>query len=154
MHEVVRYAAIRALAVSRESIQDVQALLEPFARWVKLDLHLHVIFACVEEVVHFARRYCYALPGRQHDLADGLGEDAHIAFLCCKRLRIGAVPMCRILSAWCNRDCKQGVFSVRFAAVFLEDCPVSGHRRPDSATSIVDNARRCLAEILVCDIGW
>ena len=141
MHQAVGGAAIRALAVSRKSIEDIQPLLEPFPRGAQLDLHLDVLVARVEEMVHLPGRHRGALAGRQHHPARRRGVDADGAFLGGEGFRVGAVPVGYVLPARRDGHGQKRVFAAGLAPVFFENGPVFGEWVPDLSTGVVEHSR-------------
>ena len=150
MHQAVRDAAIRALTVPRQSIQDIQALLKPFRRGPQLDFHHDVRVARVEEIVRLAGRHRGALAGRQHHRARRLEVDTDDAFLRGEGFRVGAVPVSDILSARRDGDGQERVFAGGLAAVFFENGPVFGEWVPDLAAGGVVHSRW---DIIGCSVA-
>ncbi len=153
MHKVVGYATVRALAISRKPVQDIQRFLEPFPRGAQRDLHLDVLVARVEEIMHLARRHSDALAGRQHDSAGGLGVDAHVAFFGREGFRVGAVPVRRVPTARRDGYAQQGVLAVGLAAIFLKDGLVFCDGCPDSAAGVCGHPGWDLGDIFGFDVA-
>ena len=153
MHQAVGYSTLRALAVSRKPIQDIEPFLEPLSRGVKLDLHLNVLVARVEEVMHLSRRHRGGLSGRQHHLARGHGIKADNAFFGLECFRVGAVPVCRVPSARRDGYGQEGVFAVGLSPVFFEGYPVFCYWCPDSSAGLVGHPRWDLSDIFRFDVA-
>ena len=146
-------AAIRALAVPRQSVQDVQPFLKPLPRRAEFDLHLDLLVARVEEMVLLARRHGGALPRRQHEFARRLGVDADLALFRCEGLRVGAVPMRRVSPARRHGNGQKGVFAVGLTPVFFKDGPVFAYGVPDPPAGVVGNARWDSGDIFGLDVA-